>query len=81
MEKLLKRTNEKNICKQGKKYSVRKTIHNKLIFFAAFDTIEDAIAYRDYCVTHDWDLKCRRKKLEHLMYISPMEMLEGVKVV
>ena len=76
------KTGEKYICKQtGGKFSVRKVIKGKLTYFGTFKTLEEAAKYRDYCIIHDWDRKCRRKMIGHLYAISPMEMSEGVRVV
>ena len=76
------KTGEKNIYKNANgMYCIRKTVDGKLRYFASFKELSDAVKYREYCKTHDWDMKCRRKRSNHMIYISAMEMEEGVMVV
>ena len=73
---------EKFISKRiNGKYYVRKTKDGVLIYFGGFDTLEAAVKYRDYCIKHDWDVRCKRRSIGRLFSISDMEMSEGVRIV
>ena len=75
-------TGEKNIYKNvDGSYTIRKYVDGKRYTFARFQELSDAVSYRDYCISHEWDVKCKRKKSGRTIYISDMEMEEEVKII
>lgn len=41
------------------KYAIIKTINYEKHYFGVFDTLDDAIKYKEYCIEHNWDLNCK----------------------
>jgi len=44
-------------CRDGR-YTVRKTVNKKTRMFGTYNSLEDAVAIRDYCEKHGWKQRC-----------------------
>lgn len=75
-------TGEKNIYRNADgSFTIRRYVDGRRITFAVFKNIVDAVKYRDYCESHNWDPLCKRRKSSRMRYISDMEMKENVVIV
>ena len=45
-------------------YQVHKLVDGRMVQYASFNNLDEAIMYRDYCVEHNWSKDCIRRKSE-----------------
>lgn len=50
----------KHIRKRGNNYAIVKQIGEKHVYFGSFNSLQEAVNHRDYCVAENWDVgKCK----------------------
>ena len=62
------------------KYVIYKSLRfngtHKSVYFGLFDTLEEAMKHRDYCIQYDWDLdKCKVKRINK--HFLPTHITKG----
>ena len=70
--------------KKIKRYLVHKDIDGKSHHFGSFESYGDAVDHRNYCESHNWDLKCKlncvrgdgspRRKVAHMFGVPVREI-------
>ena len=51
------RCGEKYILRQGEKYHLRKRQNGRTMMFGTYNTLDDAVRIRDYCIKYGWKQK------------------------
>lgn len=72
------------ISEQNGRYTIRKSINNKLRSFGVYYTLEDAEQIRDYCIKHGWkrgyiDIYCHRLGIIRIKHSKGREIKPIIK--
>ena len=72
----------KNTSSTGKiTYTVRRVIGNRNVYFGSFNTIDEAIKYRDYLIKHNWDINYKMDKIRSRKYHNIYTMVNIDSIV